>query len=141
MPPDSSHRDSLIAEIQASRRSPIGSHWILNRRWAWRIRGSLAVGREIVGYIAVSVLALIASSLATGWTNARAQSVPGHHAFRVVFVTASYVAVQAALFAATFVMYEHWIFSGRSRVRAGLRHRRHGWASAPTGRRRSSSGS
>ncbi len=109
-------------------------NWILNRRWAWRLRGSPDFGREIVGYIAVSVLALIASSLATGWTNARVQSIPAHHGIRVILVTASYVAVQAILFAAKFVLYEHWIFAGRSRVRAALRSRHQVWAAGRANR-------
>src|SRR5947209_6045343 len=31
-------------------------NWILNRRWAWRRRGRPVFGREIVGYIAISIL-------------------------------------------------------------------------------------
>ncbi len=30
-------------------------NWILNRRWAWRIRGEVAFLREIVAYVAISL--------------------------------------------------------------------------------------
>lgn len=109
-------------------------NWILNRRWAWKIKGRLAFGREIVGYIAVSILALIASSLATAWTNTRVQTIPAHHGIRVILVTASYVAIQGILFVVKFAVYEHWVFSGRSRVRAALRSRRQVWTAARANR-------
>src|ERR1700739_734212 len=34
-------------------------NWILNRRWAWRRNGSLSFGREVVGYIGVSIVVLV----------------------------------------------------------------------------------
>lgn len=109
-------------------------NWILNRRWAWRLSGRVAIGREVIGYVAVSVLALVSSSLATGWTQAQVKSIPAHHGIRVTLVTASYVAVQAILFIAKFVVYEHWIFYGRSRIRAALRSRRQVWTAARANR-------
>jgi putative flippase GtrA len=99
-------------------------NWVLNRRWAWKVQGKIAVGREIVGYVAVSVLTLLATTAATAWTQQQVQSLPAHHGIRVLLVTASYLAVFAILFVARFAVYEFWIFSGRSRVRATLRARR-----------------
>jgi putative flippase GtrA len=98
-------------------------NWILNRRWAWRQRGRPEFAREVVAYVAVTIVALIASSLATAWANTRVQTIPAHHGIRVLLVTASYVAVQGILFVAKFAIYEFWIFSGRSHVRAFLRSR------------------
>jgi putative flippase GtrA len=109
-------------------------NWILNRRWAWQIRGQVAFLREIVGYVVISLLALVSSSAATGWTSSRVQSIPAHHGLRVLIVTASYVAVQAVLFVAKFVVYEHWVFSGRSRLRAALRSRHQVWTAARANR-------
>ena len=63
------------------------------------------------------------SSLATAWTQDQVQGLPAHHGYRVVLVTGSYVAVFAILFVAKFAVYEVWIFSGRSRVRAAFRSR------------------
>ncbi len=96
-------------------------NWILNRRWAWRRRGRPVFGREIVGYIAVSIVVLVTTSAATGWTNAQVQSIPPHHGIRALLVTASYIAVTAVLFVAKFAIYEYWVFSDRSRVRAAFR--------------------
>ncbi|MGP0050716.1 MAG: GtrA family protein [Solirubrobacteraceae bacterium] len=109
-------------------------NWILNRRWAWEITGRVEVAREIVGYAIVSVLALVAASAATGWTQAQVQSLPPHHGIRVALVTLSYVGVQAILFAAKFLVYEHWVFAGRSRVRAAVRSRHQVWSAARANR-------
>ncbi|HUE26096.1 MAG TPA: GtrA family protein [Solirubrobacteraceae bacterium] len=109
-------------------------NWILNRRWAWKVQGRVAFGREIVGYVIVSVLALVSSSVATGLTNSWVRSIPAHHGIRVALVTLSYVAVQAVLFVAKFIAYEHWVFYGRSRIRSALRSRRQVWSAARANR-------
>jgi putative flippase GtrA len=109
-------------------------NWILNRRWAWQIRGQVAFLREIVGYVVISLIALVSSSAATGWTQSQVKGIPAHHGIRVLIVTASYVAVQAVLFVAKFVVYEHWVFSGRSRLRAAVRSRRQVWTAARANR-------
>lgn len=96
-------------------------NWILNRRWAWRRSGNLSFGREIVGYIAVSIVVLVSTSAATGWTNAHIKWIPEHYGLRALVVTAAYVAVTVILFFAKYVIYNYWIFSDESRVRAGLR--------------------
>ena len=98
-------------------------NWILNRRWAWRLQGRIAFGREIVAYVVVSALTLFITSETTAWTQRHVQSIPAHHGIRVLLVTASYLAVFAVLFVARFAVYEVWIFSGRSRVRAAFRSR------------------
>jgi putative flippase GtrA len=98
-------------------------NWTLNRRWAWQLKGRVAFGREVVGYIIVSALTLLASSEATAWTSQQVMSLPAHYGIRAALVTASYLAVFAVLFAIRFVIYELWIFSGRSRLRSAVRSR------------------
>ena len=99
-------------------------NWILNRRWAWEMTGRVEVVREVVGYTAVSLLALLAASAGTGWTQAWVKThVAPHHGLRVVLVTGAYVLVQALLFVVKFVIYDRWVFTGRSRFRAALRSR------------------
>jgi putative flippase GtrA len=95
-------------------------NWILNRRWAWQ-RSGRPPARQVVGYIGVSIVVLVSTSAATGWTNSQVQSIPAHHGLRLLIVTASYVAVTVVLFFAKFAIYEYWIFSERSRVRAAFR--------------------
>jgi putative flippase GtrA len=109
-------------------------NWVLNRRWAWAIKGRVAFGREVCGYIVVSALTLLASTEATAWTQHQVQSIPSHYGIRVTLVTGSYVAVFAVLFLIRFAIYEHWIFSGRSRVRAALRSRFQVWSAARANR-------
>ncbi len=96
-------------------------NWVLNRRWAWQRRGRLVFGREIVGYVAVSIVSLVTTLSATAWTNHHVQGIPAHHGIRAFLVTTSYMAVVAVLFVAKFAIYEYWVFSDRSRVRAAFR--------------------
>jgi putative flippase GtrA len=109
-------------------------NWILNRRWAWQIRGQVSVMREVFGYIAISVAVLVMSSAATGWMSSEVQGIPAHHGFRVILVTAAYVAVQAFFFGVKYLVYEHWVFAGKSRVRAALRSRHQVWTAARANR-------
>src|SRR5207249_2290134 len=109
-------------------------NWILNRRWAWKLRGRVAIGREVVAYVAISAFQLAATSLATAWTQQHVQSIPPHHGIRAALVTASYLLVFVVMFLGKFAIYEVWIFSGRSRVRAALRSRRQVWTAARANR-------
>jgi putative flippase GtrA len=109
-------------------------NWILNRRWAWKIQGEVAFLREIVAYLAISLIVLVASSAATGWTQSQVRSIAPGHGIRVLLVTGSYVFVQAVLFVAKFVVYEHWVFAGRSRLRAAVRSRHQVWTAARANR-------
>jgi putative flippase GtrA len=95
-------------------------NWILNRRWAWKSTGR-APARQIVGYIGISIIVLVTTSAVTGWTNSQVQSIPSHHGLRALIVTASYVAVTVIFFFAKFAIYEYWVFSETSRVRAAFR--------------------
>jgi putative flippase GtrA len=95
-------------------------NWILNRRWAWQSTGRPPT-RQVVGYIGVSIIVLVTTSAVTGWTNAHVQSIPQGHGLRLLIVTASYVAITIVPFIAKFVIYDFWVFSERSRVRAAFR--------------------
>jgi putative flippase GtrA len=109
-------------------------NWTLNRRWTWKVEGRVAFGREIFAYIIVSATTLLALSLVTAWTHRHVQGIPAGHGVRVVLVTASYFGVLAVLYGLRFFLYEFWIFSGRSRVRAALRSRRKVWIEARANR-------
>jgi putative flippase GtrA len=109
-------------------------NWTLNRRWTWKVDGRVAFGREILAYVVVSASTLVALSLATGWTHRHVQDIPAGHGIRVMLVTGSYFAVLALLYGVRFFLYEFWIFSGRSRVRAALRSRRQVWMAARANR-------
>src|SRR5947209_18622049 len=87
-------------------------NWILNRRWAWNLSGRIAIGREVIAYIAISVLSLVASSAATAWMQDHAAQVSSQHWVQVALVTGAYLAVFGLLFVAKFAVYEAWVFSG-----------------------------
>ena len=106
-------------------------NWILNRKWAWKMDGRVEVAREVVGYTIVSLLALLAASAGTGWTQSWVKlHVAPHHGYRVILVTGAYVVIQALLFVVKFVVYDRWVFTGRSRLRAALRARHQVWSAA-----------
>jgi putative flippase GtrA len=109
-------------------------NWTLNRRWTWKVEGRVAFGREILAYVAVSASTLLALSLVTGWTHHQVQGIPAGHGVRVLLVTASYFGVLAVLYGLRYFLYEFWIFSGESRVRAALRSRRQVWMAARANR-------
>jgi len=109
-------------------------NWTLNRRWTWKVEGRVAFGREILAYLVISGTTLVILSLVTGLTNHLVQRIPAGHGIRVLLVTASYFLVLAVLYGLRFFLYEHWIFSGRSRVRAALRSRRQVWSAARANR-------
>ncbi len=110
-------------------------NWILNRRWAWKIKGEVEFLREIVAYIAISGVVLVASSLGTGAMQSWVKTnVTPHHGIRVILVTGAYVFVQAVMFAVKFVIYEKWVFSGQSRLRAAVRSRHQVWTAARANR-------
>jgi putative flippase GtrA len=110
-------------------------NWILNRRWAWRISGRADFLREIVAYVAISGIVLVASSVSTTamqhWV---LRHVPEGHGLRAILVTGAYVFVQAVLFVVKFVIYEKWVFSGQSRLRAAVRSRHQVWSAARANR-------
>jgi putative flippase GtrA len=95
-------------------------NWLLTRRWAWKRSGRPPM-RTWVGYIVVSITVLISTSAATGWTDQQVRSVPAHYGLRAIIVTAVFVFVQVILFLAKFVIFDYWVFSERSRVRAAFR--------------------
>ena len=109
-------------------------NWTLNRRWTWKVRGRVAWGREILAYLVISGATLLLLSTATGLTDRAVRHLPAHHGIRVLLVTASYFLVLAVLYGVRFFLYEHWIFSGRSRLRAALRSRRQVWSAARANR-------
>jgi putative flippase GtrA len=109
-------------------------NWTMNRRWTWKVEGRVAFGREIIAYILVSASTLIVLSLVTGWTHQKVQSIPAGHGIRVALVTASYFGVLAVLYGLRYLLYERWIFSGRSRIRAALRSRHQVWTAARANR-------
>ena len=109
-------------------------NWTLNRRWTWKVQGRVAFGREVFAYLVISATTLAILSLATGLTDHAVKGIPAHHGIRVLLVTGSYFLVLGALYGVRFFLYEHWIFSGRSRIRAAFRSRRQVWSAARANR-------
>jgi putative flippase GtrA len=110
-------------------------NWVLNRKWAWKMDARIEWMREILAYTIISVLVWAASTWATGNT----QNWASHHiangsGLRVLVTTAAYVVVQAVFFVVKFVIYDKWVFAGKSRFRAALRSRHQVWTAARANR-------
>ncbi len=110
-------------------------NWVLNRKWAWRMEGRAEFLREIFAYTVISVLVWAASTWATGNTQnwAHDNVAPGS-GLQVILTTAAYVFVQAVFFLVKFVIYDKWVFGGRSRLRAAVRSRHQVWSAARANR-------
>ncbi|HWE10608.1 MAG TPA: GtrA family protein [Solirubrobacteraceae bacterium] len=108
-------------------------NWVLNRRWAWKIRGKVNFWREIFAYVVISLIQLAATSWTTGWTHRHiATSAP--HGLRALIVDAAYCLVFVIMFAGKFAVYEFWIFSDRRGLRAAVRSRHQVWTAARANR-------
>ena len=129
------HVDTTVCTILAFFAGAV-PNWSINRRWTWKVQGQVALGREVVAYLIISGITLVLLSLAT---NEADTFVKVHHiqkgtGLRILIVTGTYFAALAILYGARFFLYEKWIFSGQSRVRAALRSRRQVWSAARANR-------
>jgi putative flippase GtrA len=86
-------------------------NYLLNRRWVWRRTGPIAILRELVPYVGVSLVSLVAGAAATGWA---ASVAPSSGASRSAFVAVAYLLTYGVLFVAKFAVYELYIFSHRT---------------------------
>lgn len=109
-------------------------NWVLNRRWAWKLRGKVNFWREIVAYVAISLVQVVLTTLSTAWTQTQVQSIPPGSGLRALLVDASYLIVFVIFFAAKFAVYEFWIFSDRRGLRAAVRSRHQVWIAARANR-------
>ena len=83
----------------------------------------------------ISVIVWAASTWATGNTqNWAHNNVPAGSGLRVIITTAAYVFVQAVFFVVKFVIYDKWVFAGKSRLRAAVRSRHQVWSAARANR-------
>ena len=122
--------DSIVAFVAGA-----APNWVLNRKWAWKMDARVEWMREIVAYIAISIVVLVLSSLATGWTHDWARHhIASGSGLRVIATTGAYVVVQAVMFVAKFLVYDKWVFAGKSRFRAALRSRHQVWTAARANR-------
>jgi putative flippase GtrA len=108
-------------------------NWTLNRTWTWKVEGDVSVGREVVAYLLLSGTTLAAQIFATNFTDHHVHSIAAGHGIRVLLVDASYLLVLVIMYGVRFMIYEHWIFSGRS-LRAALRSRHQVWTAARANR-------
>ncbi len=111
-------------------------NWVLNRRWAWKMKGARrlpARDRRLHRDLGGRARRLLAGHRRHADAGSRATSPPITGS-GVILVTGAYVFVQAVLFVVKFLIYEKWVFSGQSRLRAAVRSRHQVWTAARANR-------
>ena len=83
-------------------------NYVLNRRWVWRRRGRPRLGQEILLYVAVSGVSLLAAVAATGWA---VHTVRGSASTRTIVAAAAYLVTYGILFVAKFAAFEAIVFT------------------------------
>jgi putative flippase GtrA len=91
-------------------------NWVLNRRWAWEKRGREGVARESALYVLVSIVSLVASSVATKATALAV--VHTNHTARDLLVTFSYMASVVVLSVLKYLVYDRFVFVDKRKARA-----------------------
>ncbi|MDA0633674.1 GtrA family protein [Nonomuraea sp. MCN248] len=87
-------------------------NYVLNRSWAWKVRGRPKPLRELLPYWLTAVAGLGIAS----WGTAAADRI-GHQIFttdgpRVVFVGAVFLGIYGLLFVAKFFLFHYFVFAG-----------------------------
>jgi putative flippase GtrA len=92
--------------------------YVANRRWVWRRDGRGSLANEAMPYVAMSLVGLLASTLAVARVADLSASWPTH--WRAVALPASNLAVFGALWCVQFVVLDRLIFPARRRPAAQL---------------------
>jgi putative flippase GtrA len=87
----------------------IGPSYVVNRRWVWRRGGRAALTREVIPFWTLSILGLVASTVAVARVAAIAASWPA--TVRAVALPAANLAVFGALWVAQFVLLDRVVFA------------------------------
>jgi putative flippase GtrA len=87
-------------------------NYLINRTWVWERKGRVSLGRELLPYVAISVISFAASALATGWASNEGKQLSFSSEARTAFVAAAYLITYGALFILKFVGYEVLVFRG-----------------------------
>jgi putative flippase GtrA len=94
-------------------------NYLLNRRWAWKRRGRAQFLRETLPYWAITLstaaMAVGATSLLDGWVRS---SVSGR-AEQSLLLGGVYLAAYGVVFAVKFVLFDKWVFAGRTKGNLG----------------------
>jgi len=94
-------------------------NYILNRRWAWKRRGRAQFLRETLPYwvitLSTAAMAVGTTSLVDNWVRS---SVNGRGE-QSLLLGVVYLAAYGVVFAVKFVLFDKWVFAGRSRTGQG----------------------
>jgi putative flippase GtrA len=92
-------------------------NYLLNRRWAWRQRGRVDVGREMLPYVAIIVTTALTASVVTTAVDAWVRAAVADRFWQVVLVGAAFLGTYGVLFVIKFVLFDRLVFT-RARVPA-----------------------
>jgi putative flippase GtrA len=90
-------------------------NYLLNRRWAWRQPGPAHLGREVLPYAAIVVATALTAAAVTTAADRLVRTAVVDRGWQVVLVGAAFLGTYGVLFVLKFVLFDRWVFVGRSR--------------------------
>lgn len=88
-------------------------NYALNRRYAWRVRGRASVRSELVPYVAVVVVSIVASAAGTAAVDRWLETLTLPRILDVVIVNAAFCAIVVGLFGIKYVLLDRLVFGRR----------------------------
>ena len=88
-------------------------NYVLNRRWAWRVRGRPGLRDELLPYAGVVALSVIGSAVGTQAVDTWLQSVALHRVLEIAIVGATFATINGGLFLAKYVLLDRLVFRVR----------------------------
>lgn len=93
-------------------------NYVLNRSWAWKVRGRPKPLRELLPYWATAVAGLVLASWGTGVADELGHRLFSTDGPRVVFVGAVFLGIYGLLFVAKFFLFHYFVFAGTGSAEA-----------------------
>lgn len=89
--------------------------YILNHTWAWGRRRVPRLGREVLPYAAIVAASALLTALMTGSAGRYIPQLVASEPVRVALVQVAFLFANALMFVVKFVLFDHLVFSDRSR--------------------------
>jgi putative flippase GtrA len=86
-------------------------NYVLNRWWAWKLRGRPKPLRELLPYWLTAVVGLVIASWGTGVADRVGHQIFDTDGPRVIFVGAVFLGIYGLLFVAKFFLFHYFVFA------------------------------
>jgi putative flippase GtrA len=86
-------------------------NYVLNRSWAWGLRGRPSLRREVLPYVVIVLVTLLLAVLTTGWADRLLDGMDISDLARTLIVSLVFLGVYAVVFIARFLLFDR-LFTG-----------------------------